>query len=76
MKPVNNILYITCLSEYVHTVKDKDGNKVKKGELLSNVKDNQNEVWSNFLNLKNKIFKNKDYQFHNQIQTDGNIVLL
>ena len=51
--------------------KDKDGNKVKKGELLSNVKDNQNEVWCNFLDLKNKIFKNKYYQFHNQIQTDG-----
>ena len=51
--------------------KDKEGNKVKKGELLSNVKDNQNEVWSNFLNLKHKIFKNKHYQFHNQIQTDG-----
>ena len=51
--------------------KDKDGNKVKKGELLSNVKDNQNKVWCNFLDLKNKIFKNKHYQFHNQIQTDG-----
>ena len=51
--------------------KDKEGNKVKKGELLSNVKDNQNEVWSNLLNLKHKIFKNKYYQFHNQIQTDG-----
>ena len=51
--------------------KDKDGNKVKKGELLSNVKENQNEVWCNFLNLKNEIFKNKHYQFHNQIQTDG-----
>ena len=51
--------------------KDKDGNKVKKGELLSNVKDNQNEVWCNLLDLKNKIFKNKHYQFHNQIQTDG-----
>jgi hypothetical protein len=51
--------------------KDKDGNKVKKGELLSNVKENQNEVWCNFLDLKNKIFKNKNYQFHNQIQTDG-----
>ena len=51
--------------------KDKDGNKVKKGELLSNVKDNQNEVWCNFLDLKNRIFKNKHYQFHNQIQTDG-----
>ena len=51
--------------------KDKDGNKVKKGELLSNVKDNQHEVWSNFLDMNNKIFKNKYYQFHNQIQTDG-----
>jgi len=51
--------------------KDKEGNKVKKGELLSNVKDNQSEVWSNMLNLNNKIFKNKHYQFHNQIQTDG-----
>ena len=51
--------------------KDKDGNKVKKGELLSNVKENQNEVWSNFLDMKNNIFKNKYYQFHNQIQTDG-----
>jgi hypothetical protein len=51
--------------------KDKDGKKVKKGKLLSNVKSNQNEVWSNFLNLNHRIFKNKDYQFHNQIQTDG-----
>jgi hypothetical protein len=51
--------------------KDSKGNKVKKGGLLSNIKDNQNEVWSNFLDLKNKIFKNKHYQFHNQIQTDG-----
>ena len=51
--------------------KDKEGNKVKKGELLSNVKKNQNEVWCNFFDMKNKIFKNKHYQFHNQIQTDG-----
>jgi hypothetical protein len=51
--------------------KDKEGNKTKKGELLSNVKENQNEIWCNFLDLKNKIFKNKYYQFHNQIQTDG-----
>jgi hypothetical protein len=51
--------------------KDKYGNKTKKGELLSNVKDNQNEIWCNFLDMKNKIFKNKHYQFHNQIQTDG-----
>jgi hypothetical protein len=51
--------------------KDKEGNKTKKGELLSNVKENQNEIWGNFLDMKNKIFKNKYYQFHNQIQTDG-----
>jgi hypothetical protein len=51
--------------------KDKEGNKIKKGELLSNVKDNQTDIWSNFLDMKNKIFKNKHYQFHNQIQTDG-----
>jgi len=51
--------------------KDSKGNKIKKGELLSNVKDNQSEVWCNMLNLNNKIFKNKHYQFHNQIQTDG-----
>ena len=51
--------------------KNKEGNKIKKGELLSNVKDNQNEVWSNLLNLNHRIFKNKHYQFHNQIQTDG-----
>jgi hypothetical protein len=51
--------------------KDKDGNKAKKGELLSNVKENQNEIWCNFFDMKNKIFKNKYYQFHNQIQTDG-----
>jgi len=50
--------------------KDKDGNKTKKGELLSNIKENQNEIWCNFLDMKNKIFKNKYYQFHNQIQTD------
>jgi hypothetical protein len=51
--------------------KDKDGNKVKKGELLSSVKEKQNEVWGNFFDMKNRIFKNKHYQFHNQIQTDG-----
>ena len=51
--------------------KDKEGNKIKKGELLSNVKENQSEVWCNFLDMKNKIFNNKHYQFHNQIQTDG-----
>jgi len=69
--PKHIILDTASLINLFCPEKDKDGNKVKKGELLSNVKDNQNEVWRNFLNLKNKIFKNKHYQFHNQIQTDG-----
>ena len=51
--------------------KDKDGNKMKKGVLLSNLKENQTDIWNSFLNLNNKIFKNTHYQFHNQIQTDG-----
>ena len=49
--------------------KDKDGHKSKKGELLSNLKENQNDIWNAFLDTTNKIFKNKHYQFHNQIQT-------
>ena len=51
--------------------KDKDGNKIKKGVLLSNLKENQTDIWNSFLNLTHKIFKNTHYQFHNQIQTDG-----
>jgi hypothetical protein len=44
---------------------------IKKGDLHKNLKENQYDIWNAFLNLKNKIFKNKYYQFHNQIQTDG-----
>ena len=69
--PKHIILDTACIINLFCPEKDKEGNKIKKGELLSNVKDNQNEVWSNLLNLKHKIFKNKHYQFHNQIQTDG-----
>jgi hypothetical protein len=69
--PKHIILDTACIINLFCPEKDKDGNKIKKGELLSNVKDNQNEVWSNLLNLKHRIFKNKHYQFHNQIQTDG-----
>ena len=69
--PKHIILDTSSLINLFCPKKDKDGNKVKKGELLSNVRDNQNNVWCNFLDLKNKIFKNKHYQFHNQIQTDG-----
>ena len=50
---------------------DKDGNKNKKGNLLSNIKDNQHDIWNSFLNLNHKIFRNQHYQFHHQIQTDG-----
>jgi len=69
--PKHIILDTACIINLFCPEKDKDGNKIKKGELLNNVKDNQNEVWSNLLNLNHRIFKNKYYQFHNQIQTDG-----
>ena len=69
--PKHICLDTACIINLFCPDKDKEGNKINKGELLSNVKDNQNEVWSNLLNLKSKIFKNKHYQFHNQIQTDG-----
>ena len=38
--------------------KDKDGNKMKKGVLLSNLKDNQRDIWNSFLNLNHKVFRN------------------
>ena len=44
---------------------------IKKGELHKNLKENQYDIWNAFLNLKHKIFRNKHYQFHHQIQTDG-----
>ena len=43
----------------------------KKGELLKAVKANQHDVWNSILNLSKKTFRNKHYQFHYQIQTDG-----
>ena len=67
--------YITldtaCLVSLFCPEKNKDGTKSKKGELLKHIKDNQCDIWSSFINLNNKIFKNKHYQFSNQIQTDG-----
>ena len=44
---------------------------IKKGELHKKLKENQRDIWNAFLNLKHTIFKNKHYQFHHQIQTDG-----
>ena len=69
--PKHIIIDTSSLINLFSPEKDKEGNKTKKGELLSSVKENQSEVWGNFLDMKNKIFKNKHYQFHNQIQTDG-----
>ena len=43
----------------------------KKSDIMKNVKKYQKDVWDAFLNLNNKIFRNKHYQFANQIQTDG-----
>lgn len=43
----------------------------KKGELLKKLKDNNFDIWNSFLNLQHKIFRNKNYQFNYQIQTDG-----
>jgi hypothetical protein len=69
--PKHIILDTACLVSLFCPEKDKDGNKIKKGELLKNIKDNQHDIWNGFLNLNHKTFKNKHYQFHHQIQTDG-----
>jgi hypothetical protein len=69
--PKHIILDTACLVSLFCPEKDKDGNKTKKGELLKNIKDNQHDIWNGFLNLNHKTFKNKHYQFHHQIQTDG-----
>ena len=67
--------YITldtaCLVSLFCPEKNKDGTKSKKGELLKHIKKNQNDIWSSFINLNNKIFRNKYYQFSYQLQTDG-----
>jgi len=42
-----------------------------KTELFKAIKENQHDVWNNLLNLQNRTFKSKHYQFHYQIQTDG-----
>jgi len=43
----------------------------KKSELLKKVKENQHDIWNSLLNLQDKTFKSKYYQFHYQLQTDG-----
>jgi hypothetical protein len=67
--------YITfdtaCLVSLFCPDTNKDGKKSKKGELLKNIKENQRDIWSSFVDLNNKIFRNKHYQFSYQLQTDG-----
>ena len=67
--------YITfdtaCLVSLFCPDTNKDGKKSKKGELLKNIKENQRDIWSSFIDLNNKIFRNKHYQFSYQLQTDG-----
>ena len=69
--PKHITLDTACIIDYFTPNVDKEGVKIKKGELLKTIKDNQYEVWNYILNLRHKIFKNKHYQFHYQIQTDG-----
>ena len=69
--PKHIILDTACIVDYFTPKVDSEGNKIKKGELLKAIKENQYDVWNNLLNLQHKTFKNKHYQFHYQIQTDG-----
>jgi hypothetical protein len=50
---------------------DSSGKKIDKTYLLHHVKENQSFIWDSFFNMKHKVFKDKNYVFHNQIQTDG-----
>jgi hypothetical protein len=63
--PKHIILDTACIVDYFG-IEGKT-----KTELFNAIKDNQHEVWNNLLNLQHKTFKNKHYQFHYQIQTDG-----
>jgi hypothetical protein len=69
--PKHILLDTASIISLLSPEKDKEGNKIKKGDLLKTIKENQQEIWNGLLDMKNKIFKNKNYQFHYQIQTDG-----
>jgi hypothetical protein len=43
----------------------------KKKEIFKNITNYQGILWSSLLNMKHKLFKNKNYTFHNEITTDG-----
>jgi hypothetical protein len=63
--PKHIILDTACIVDYFG-IEEKT-----KTELFNAIKENQHEIWNNLLNLQHKTFKNKHYQFHYQIQTDG-----
>jgi hypothetical protein len=67
--PKHIILDTACIISLFCPTNNKNG--TKKGDLLKNVKESQYDVWNNLLNLQHKTFKNKHYQFHHQMQTDG-----
>ena len=69
--PKHIILDTASIVNLFSPKEDNHGNKIKKGELLKAIKENQHDIWCNIFNMKNKIFKNKNYHFHYQIQTDG-----
>lgn len=45
--------------------------KGKKGKLLQSLKNNKGLIWNQIFKLDKKVFKDKNYQFNYQIQTDG-----
>jgi hypothetical protein len=45
--------------------------KEGKKELFENVTENQNNIWSKYFKLENKLFKKSGYEFNYLIKTDG-----
>ena len=66
----NNIVpkYITIDTACLINLFASKGNK---GKLLTKLKDSKDIIWSQVFRLNKKIFKNKEYTFNYQIQTDG-----
>ena len=51
--------------------KDKEGNKIKKGDLLHNIKNNQFDI--EFIELARSVYKNNDARF--KIKSEINFIL-
>lgn len=66
----NNIVpkYITIDTACLINLFASKGNK---GKLLTKLKESKDIIWSQIFRLNKKIFKNKEYTFNYQIQTDG-----